>query len=127
MFTLSAENYGVSPEEPLPDRRCGSILPPPTAGTGGNHQMKRSDLGLYSGCLTVLFAFVVLTGCNAERTAYEAGKAAAAKGDYHQAVANFTKAIDLNPRDAQAYHSRGLAFLEIGDLGRAIVDENQGY
>ena len=38
------------------------------------------------------------------------------------AIVNFTKAIDLNPNDADTYYKRGLAYGSKGDYDDAIVD-----
>jgi Tetratricopeptide repeat len=40
----------------------------------------------------------------------------------HGTIADFDKAIELDPNDAYAYYSRGLAYEEKGDLDRAIAD-----
>ena len=49
------------------------------------------------------------------------GTAYQAKGSNDQAVADFTKAIEIAPR-AEAYRDRGNAFQAEGDLDRAIAD-----
>jgi len=46
---------------------------------------------------------------------YEAGK-------LEQAIADYTKAIGLNPQLPPAYYSRGLAYADIGNLDQAIED-----
>ena len=38
------------------------------------------------------------------------------------AVEDYTKAIELNPNDAQAHNNRGAAYGEKDDFGRAIED-----
>ena len=53
------------------------------------------------------------------------GFACHAKGDLDQTIADFTKAIDLNPGHAAAYSWRGLVYNEKGDPDRAIDDFNQ--
>ena len=37
----------------------------------------------------------------------------------------FTKAIEINPNYAEAYHERGLAYDAIGEYDRAISDYNK--
>jgi Flp pilus assembly protein TadD len=33
------------------------------------------------------------------------------KGQYNEAVADFTKALETNPTDTKAYYNRGLAYM----------------
>ena len=44
------------------------------------------------------------------------------KGDYDRAIADFSKALELNPKDAHLYHNRGAAYEDKGDHDRAIAD-----
>lgn len=44
------------------------------------------------------------------------------KGDVDQAIADFGRAIAIDPRHAQAYWGRGAAYLQKGDYPRAIAD-----
>ena len=37
------------------------------------------------------------------------------KDDYNHAIADFTKAIELNPNDARAYSGRGTAYQSKGE------------
>ncbi|MFN2182777.1 MAG: tetratricopeptide repeat protein, partial [Anaerolineae bacterium] len=41
------------------------------------------------------------------------------------AIENYTKAIALDPQDAEAYSDRGLAYHDKGDYDRAIADFDQ--
>ena len=50
------------------------------------------------------------------------GAAHASKKDYDQAIADFTKAIEINPKYAKAYDHRGVAYTSKGDYPRAIAD-----
>jgi tetratricopeptide (TPR) repeat protein len=43
-------------------------------------------------------------------------------GDYAQAIKDFSKAIELNPRDTYAYYKRGFSYLRIDDYAQAIKD-----
>jgi tetratricopeptide (TPR) repeat protein len=47
------------------------------------------------------------------------------KGDQDKAIADFNKAIQLNPNDAVAYSNRGLAWNKKGDQDKAIADFNK--
>jgi len=43
--------------------------------------------------------------------------------DYYDGlIAKYTKALEMNPRDAEAYYNRGVAWDEKDDWGRAIAD-----
>ena len=42
--------------------------------------------------------------------------------DYDNAIACFDEAIRLDPNFADAYHSRGVAYRDKADLGKAIPD-----
>jgi tetratricopeptide (TPR) repeat protein len=44
------------------------------------------------------------------------------KGQYDQSIADFTKAIEINPRLAQAYNSRGIAYKKKKLRDKAIAD-----
>ena len=47
------------------------------------------------------------------------------KGDYDEAIADYTKAIDLDPTRSDAYDGRAAAFERKNDLSAALVDSNQ--
>ena len=44
------------------------------------------------------------------------------KGDFDRAIADFTKALELNPNDMEAYNHRGHVYSNKGDFDRAIAD-----
>ncbi|MBU0988468.1 MAG: SPOR domain-containing protein, partial [Proteobacteria bacterium] len=46
------------------------------------------------------------------------------KGDYDRAIADYTKAIDINPRYTNAYRNRGIIYSKQGDYIHAIEDYN---
>ncbi len=50
------------------------------------------------------------------------GNAYYRKGDYDRAIADYTRAIQLKPNDAEAYYNRGNAYADKGDYDRAIAD-----
>lgn len=53
------------------------------------------------------------------------GKTDLANGNYDSALANFDRAIRLNPNNAEAYDSRGEVYASKGDYTRAIADYNE--
>jgi tetratricopeptide (TPR) repeat protein len=44
------------------------------------------------------------------------------KGQYDKAISDFNKAIDLNPKFAEAYNNRGLTYAKKGQYDKAISD-----
>ena len=50
------------------------------------------------------------------------GIAYAKKGQYDRAISNFSKALEMNPRDIRAYRNRGHAYAEKGQYDQAISD-----
>ncbi len=50
------------------------------------------------------------------------GNAYQAQENYDQAIADYTKAIDISPEFAKAYDNRGVAYAKIGQLSSAISD-----
>ena len=44
------------------------------------------------------------------------------KGDYYGAISDYTKAIEIDPKDKSAYKNRGIAKEMIGDLKGACDD-----
>ena len=50
------------------------------------------------------------------------GQGYSARGDYDEAIKEYTKAIDSDGRNAAAYYGRGLAYHKKGNLSKAIDD-----
>jgi Flp pilus assembly protein TadD len=44
------------------------------------------------------------------------------KGQYDKAISDYTKAIEINPRDAVTYTNRGLAYAQKGQFEMACSD-----
>ena len=44
------------------------------------------------------------------------------KGDYDRAIADYNKALELDPKDATAYNNRGFTYDNKGDYDKAIAD-----
>jgi lipoprotein NlpI len=53
------------------------------------------------------------------------GLAYATKGDRDRAIADYSEAVRLDPKFANAYNNRGLAYRAKGDNDRAIADFNE--
>jgi tetratricopeptide (TPR) repeat protein len=69
-----------------------------------------------------------MTACSfggSARRHFNQGVANYNSGDYEQAIADYSKAIELDPDDATAYSNRGSAYKESGDLEQAIADYNK--
>ena len=50
-----------------------------------------------------------------------------AKGDLDGAIADYNRAIQINPQLAKAYYNRGLAKKAVGDMQGAIGDFSQAH
>ena len=50
------------------------------------------------------------------------GEAYASKKELDLAIADYTKAIEINPKYARAYDGRGVAYTSKGDYPRAVAD-----
>ena len=80
--------------------------------------MKRTNFNksLNSIIFNLLFLLMVFicmfSGCNSN----------VKEGDYDSAIADYTKAIEIDPKDAKAYYNRGLIFNNIGEYYQAIAD-----
>ena len=59
------------------------------------------------------------------RTYYKLGNEYYEKGDFDNAIANYNKAIEIDPTYDKAYYNRGLAYACKEDYDRAIADINK--
>lgn len=57
---------------------------------------------------------------------FENGNVYFDKKQYDRAIADYSKAIQLDPNDAMAYYNRGIAYYFKGQYDRAIADYNKG-
>ena len=70
-------------------------------------------------------AFVIMAPLQADgkiQSWSEAGLEELQNGFYDKAIASFTRAIEINPKNWQAYNSRGIAYGILGELDLAIAD-----
>jgi len=56
------------------------------------------------------------------KKALDQGVEADRQGKHDMAIAQFNKAIEINPQFAEAYYSRGIAYLSMGNRYQAISD-----
>ena len=47
------------------------------------------------------------------------------KGEYDKAIAHYSEALRLNPKDADAYYNRGIAWERRGEYDKAIADYSE--
>ena len=76
--------------------------------------------------MVALLGILLLPGVAASadpaKDAMQKGKACFEKGDNDGAVAAYSEAIRLDPKNAEAYRERGVAYHEKADLEKAITD-----
>jgi len=78
-----------------------------------------------SSCCYFFFPFLCQVGCLEQKTAEEhfySGVEKANSGDYQGAIEDYDKAIELNPKDAEAYYNRGLAKIGMGQKDSGCLD-----
>ena len=56
---------------------------------------------------------------------YNCGTSHLQQGCYDEAIADYTKAIELHPKHMLAYNGRGTAYERKGDKARAVADFHQ--
>ncbi|MFW6296679.1 MAG: tetratricopeptide repeat protein [Halothece sp.] len=62
----------------------------------------------------------ILTNTSNHQLYFKRGMSHAKRGEFEEAIKDFTKAININPNDANFYFSRGMAYAEMGELEKAI-------
>ncbi len=72
--------------------------------------------------LILLFSLVTPIYSQTAKSYFETGYEKYNRGDYKGAIQDYTKAIELNPRYALAYHWRGNAKFSLKDYRGAIQD-----
>ena len=84
--------------------------------------------------ILIIAFYALFSSANAQQTQAESrdaeaynnrGNAHADKGQYDQAISEYTKALKIKPRYAEAYYNRGYAYASKGKYDDAIRDFNK--
>ena len=90
------------------------------------HRGKPHRLGIVGTLFASLLFSVVCESSRAEtrlpKNVLAHANALLDAGHFNDAIAAFTEAIRLNPKDFEAYHCRAFAFQKMGQPSRAIAD-----
>ena len=88
-----------------------------------------SNIGVWTGSLPwngLVFFVIVLMGCTGGNalaiTSFNQGVENSKLKQFDKAIADYTKAIELDPKSAIAYTARGLAYLKVGKQKEAEAD-----
>ena len=82
-------------------------------------RMRKTSLTLL---LTIIVGSITLLSCASPEDAVERGDEFFAAGQYEEAIAEYTEAIEIAPEYAAAYNGRGFAYYKWGRYDRAIAD-----
>jgi tetratricopeptide (TPR) repeat protein len=112
---------------------CLVFTAPATAGDGKDC-VQTADLDLaIKGCTAIITRENETRG-NRARAYNDRGEAYRFKGEHDRAIADYGRALELDPNCTEAYNNRGLAYWyegehdrAIADLGRAIADYGRAY
>jgi Flp pilus assembly protein TadD len=90
--------------------------------------MPKAIFGFSKWLLLLLTLFLGRTAVAAEAPSMDAeaynhrGIAYYKQGQYDQAIADYTKALEINPKYADVYNNRAYAYYYLKDYGRAWAD-----
>jgi tetratricopeptide (TPR) repeat protein len=74
---------------------------------------------------TVLTLVAGMSNADFSAAYFDVGASYARQKDYSRAIANYTEAVRLNPRNHDAFFNRGNAYLAQRDFARAIADYSE--
>ena len=84
----------------------------------------RNIIGIILGILIVL-VIISMVYTQGKTKYYRIGLTEYEKGNYRQAIENYTKGVESNPDDASLYNNRGLAYYSFEQYDKAISDFNK--
>jgi tetratricopeptide (TPR) repeat protein len=106
----------------------------------GREKMAEMRINIKKGLGDIIFSLVLLLivfigmllylGCattSEEKNVTEFNKQGfdyAKQGQYDQAISDFSKALEINPRNTEAYYNRGIAYYNQGRYDQAVSDFN---
>ena len=125
------DRAGLRPQEgyaPPPTPSTATALPPPTVPLVGRSSDADVAPTAVPSSAVGDAALVSAENVRLAEDAFSRGVACAEQGEYDQAIADFTAAIELNPRLAEAYYNRGVVFYVEAEGGydRGVEHYGQG-
>src|SRR5580700_3974799 len=95
----------------------------PANRVGGDSVLMRKEIRIWAACCGLLLMGSLACAISPqakEARSLKRGQAQLAKKDYARAILEFRTAIQVMPKDAEAYYQLGLALLQSGDLRGAV-------
>jgi tetratricopeptide (TPR) repeat protein len=84
-----------------------------------------------SFCIISILVIPIFTACTDAETYFKRASSHHEKGNYDQAIADFSKVIEIDPRSDETYANRGVAYFIIKEYEEAWDDvytaQNLGY
>ncbi len=74
------------------------------------------------GIIFSLFYIYRIYNINLSRKLFKEAVAESKRGDFSQAIVDYTKVLKISPYSASAYYDRGLAYYKSGNLSYAVAD-----
>lgn len=103
------------------------LLSGPSPAAASDYDVCDQDTNLdlqIAGCSSVLSRLGLPTEIRSLAFANR-GDAYKMKGDYRKAIADYSLAVEADPKNDSAFNNRGNGYSAIGDLDRAILDYDQ--
>ena len=82
---------------------------------------------IQEGFLVLAVFFIFIFNCYAQTAEeyFNRGLADVKQGDLTQAIIDYTKAIEIDPKHAETYDNRGIIYEKQGNVPQAIADYNK--